>query len=116
MKPSWIKKLSDALDLDSSFEQDWGICNSSPKRISEFILFYETNKIDHPYEPEALAELIFQSVNDHLEEASLEEQTLEMLGNFVQQHSSNFPTTFEYWLSLEGKEWPISETLRKYAS
>lgn len=99
----WIEKLSSALGLEP-FEQDWGICNADPRRLSEFIRFFQTNTVDDPWEPEALAELIFESMNDALDGPSVAAELEEQFRAFVRNNSCTFPQTLGYWRTLVGND------------
>jgi hypothetical protein len=104
MQNNWIEKLSKALALEP-YEQDWGISNSDFNRINEFISFYENNIPEHNWEPEALAELIFQSVEDAIENQQFTSQN--QLKDFLIKHNNEFPETLNYWTSLTVKEWKM---------
>jgi len=109
MNQNWINKLSDALNLNREM-QDWGICNSDPTRISEFMQFFETNIPDHSWENEALAELIFQSIEEAIEEGISFD--LEAFIFFVRTHKTKFPSTMEYWMSLTESNWRLLKYLK----
>ncbi len=109
----WVRKLSTALGLVEN-DQDWGICNADPSRVLEFIQFYKNNSVDDPWEPEALSELIFQSMNDAMEESRDDDELHDQFCAFIKTHASEFPKTLRYWISLsENEEFPIAKIVRK---
>ena len=112
MHKTWIAKLSADLGLPEH-QQDWGICNSDPRRIGEFIAYYMRNKCDDEWEPEALAELIFQSAEDAAEEGLLTDQVKRAFLDWVAKKSSDFPTTFAYWKALDPAEWRVAGLLNQ---
>ena len=109
---SWLPRLSEALSLSAEHEQDWGICNADAERASEFVQFYTTHQVVHPYEPEALAELILESFNDLLLEAGATKAHIQVLRSFLNQHSAEFPMTMQYWAELGDAEFPVSVFVR----
>jgi hypothetical protein len=110
----WIKKLSTALGLDEGFQQDWGICNADPNRVAEFIQFCGLNDVDDPWEPEALAELIFESMNDALQNSTASPSLLEKFRTFVRSNANTFPQTLDYWSRLAGnEEFPVAKIILK---
>ena len=109
---TWINKLTKKLNL-KPFEQDWGICNANPSRLDEFIEFYLTNNPLHPWEPEALAELIFQSAEEAWNEGMLKTYQIKNIQHFFTTHCNDFPITAEYWLELKKTEWYIPRILNK---
>ena len=110
MKSDWIENLSSALGL-IKYDQDWGICNSDSSRITEFISFYEQRVPEHPWEPEALAELIIASTNDGYHDATLSETTKAIVRGFLQGHRLEFPFQWAYWSKLDSREFPVVELL-----
>ena len=112
MQPTWIDKLSAALDL-LPWEQDWGIANSDPQRIAEFVGFYHLNVVEHPWEPEALAELILASADDALVGPGLGQSERLLVLDFVREHGQEFPLTLNYWVGLPEREFPASTLVRE---
>ncbi len=112
MQNDWTEKLSSDLSLERH-SQDWGICNADTKRIDEFLSYYETNQKIHDWEPEALAELIYQSAEEALEENSQDEELKEKIRKFTKEHSQEFPMTFDYWKGLEPEDWSIPVILNE---
>lgn len=111
MNPKWMQKLSIALGLQP-VGQDWGIENADSRRVSEFIAFFSSNVADDPWEPEALAELIFQSMNEAMEGSLYTPVLHEEFCAFLRSNSKRFPITLQYWLSLKGNvEFPVSNLI-----
>jgi hypothetical protein len=110
MRMNWQKKLNEALGLKIE-GQDWGIENADPMRVHEFIAFFEGNIISDPWEPEALAELIFQSAQEAFEKNLLSLQDQRSLLSFYAKHRLKFQFTEKYWLSLNQSEWKIAQLL-----
>lgn len=83
--------------------------NSDPDRIEEFVDYYEwnkeENKIEDKGEFETLAELIFNSVEDGFAMGVVDADIKGRLGEFIKEHAEDFPTTLDYWISLESPEW-----------
>ena len=115
MSPSWSHKLSGALCL--SYEgQDWGIVNADPDRIEEFVAFCEANAVDHPWEPEALAELVFASADLAAGERDLADAERWVILRFVADHGNEFPDMLGYWRSLPASEFPVAVLVREGSS
>jgi hypothetical protein len=110
MRMNWQKKLNTALGLKIE-GQDWGIENADPLRVNEFIAFFDSNSISDPWEPEALAELIFQSAQEAFEKDLLSVLDQRLLLSFYAKHRHKFPITENYWLSREKSEWRITQLL-----
>ena len=109
----WIHMLSEALQLNPHFDQDWGIRNSDASRVLEFIAFYNSWEVVHTYEPEALAELIFESFNDLLLADNQEEGDVDVLLGFIVKNSASFPLAMEYWGALDLSAFPVSKYVRR---
>jgi hypothetical protein len=109
----WVSRLSKALQLNPDFDQDWGICNSDASRALEFIAFYNSWDVVHTYEPEALAELVFESFNDLLIAGDHSEGDVSMLLSFIANSSASFPMAMEYWGALDLSAYPVSEYIRR---
>ena len=110
---SWLPRLSEALGLNADFDQDWGICNADASRVVEFIAFFESHVVVHPWEPEALAELIFESCNDLLLSDAPQPEIESNLRDFVSSSRQKFPMTMEYWSELEAEGFPVSRLVRE---
>ena len=110
MHPHWLKKLSRDLSLEP-YDQDWGICNSDSSRLGEFLEYYRINQVQHPWEPEALAELIFQSAEDAVHAGELSKTLQSELIEFISNNSEQFPLTAAYWADLEQDEWFVPRLL-----
>ncbi|MDT4329300.1 hypothetical protein ACQE3E_07215 [Methylomonas sp. MED-D] len=109
---NWQRELNSLLGLRSE-GQDWGIENSDPSRVIELIEFFEQHVSSHPWEPEALAELIIQSAQEGLESGSLTEEEKVKFKSFFAEHRHFFPVTSSYWLGLNEFEWQIVRLLRE---
>ncbi len=112
MRPTWPEKLTTALHLQD-FEQDWGICNADASRLNEFLDFYESNVVDHPWEPEALAELILESTNDAISDGVLRRDDRDRVVRFLRAHANDFPHQREYWLGLSDEDFPVVALFRE---
>jgi len=67
LKKEAIEKLSKRLDFQfTGVEQDWAIEFSDPKRLNEFIQYYQEGELNQD-EKIALMALILSSYNDFLE-------------------------------------------------
>ena len=110
----WTKALSNALSLEEH-PQDWGVCNADPDRIEEFIRYFEQSAVIHPWQPEALAELILASADDALSGKGLGAADASLLMRFVRDHRSEFPIEWEHWINLDPTDSPVTEFLRKAA-
>jgi hypothetical protein len=110
MQSRWITKLSTDLGLVEHI-QDWGICNSDPRRIREFIAYYMRNRCDDAWESEALAALIFQSAEEAVEEGLLTDQDKGEILDWVARKATEFPATLKYWKALDAAEWRVAALL-----
>ena len=103
-----MSKLSADLNLQE-MPQDWGMINSDSDRIEEFIDYYEWNKIEHKVkageELEALAELIFNSVEDGFAMGVVDDEIRERVQEFIAENAKDFQKTLKYWSSLGSEEW-----------
>ncbi|MEQ9278836.1 MAG: hypothetical protein RLN83_05020 [Balneola sp.] len=108
-----LKKFSGELGFDFEVsQQDWGIENADPKRVVEFISYYESFEKLTEKESGDLAQLIFQSAEEHLQE-NYDEAVRTKVLNFIQAHNSEFPLEFGYWKSLDPKVWTISSLINE---
>ena len=110
VRMNWQMKLNEALGLKIE-GQDWGIENADPRRVNDFIAFFEGNITSDPWVPEALAELILQSAQEALEEDMLSNQDRKLLVAFFTKHRLKFPFAAKYWLGLNKTEWKIAQLL-----
>ena len=108
----WTERLSTLLDLRRE-SQDWGIANADPQRVLEFIRFFREHDVQHPWELEALAELILASFNDALLQGTACGTYQDAVETFLADHRSRFPVTFGYWANLEPTEFPVAQLLRR---
>jgi hypothetical protein len=98
-----IKRLSEHLSL-TTYNEYWGIQNSDPERLEEFLDFYERYVPHAPKELEYLAELILQSADDAMNEYAMfgEEDFPQdrrvLIALFVQSHHLSFPKLLETYI------------------
>jgi hypothetical protein len=110
MSVDWTETLSHTLGLER-YDQDWGICNADPTRVIEFIEFFNQHQPQHPWEREALAELILASADDGFRDGSLSESTKSIAKCFFKDHHQEFPHQWAYWSMLDSREFPVVELL-----
>lgn len=117
MKP--LKTLKDASkDLNLAYEkQDWGIINSEPSRLKEFIHYFHQNfPVGDPTFKYYMFELIVASFNDILVQCKATSKDISIFTTFVKKHQSDkvYKTIFCYWASIkEEKEFPVGYFLEK---
>ena len=111
---SWLIRLSKALNLNESFDQDWGICNADANRAFEFIEFFESHTVIDSWEYEELAELIFESVNDLIIDGRFTLADKSKLMQFIGAHKSKFPDVIDYWSRLDTDGFPVSKNIIEY--
>ncbi len=104
-----IQTLSQTLKLADG-PQDWGIMNSDPSRIEEFIRFRETAPLTSAQQF-AMGELVFASMNDAL----IEGIAVDDLERFLGLELHGLLWHVRYWSSLGGEEFPIAALLRRLA-
>ena len=105
-------RLSLALGL-SAEGQDWGIEQADSERLVEFIEFAQAHEAHVPFEHELLAELVLQSAQEKLEKSALSEHERGLLVAYINRRRLDFPLSWQYWTSLPGSEWKISEFLQQ---
>lgn len=111
MKDSYksLKKISKELNLD--FEtQDWGIINSSPERLIEFIDYFKENVLFDNQTKYEIFDLIIASFNDGLVENKFKISTIKLFVDFIYEYSPNetFKPILDYWKSIKNEEYPVS--------
>lgn len=108
-----LKQLSSALSL--SFEpQDWGIINSTPDRIEEFIQYFRSHNLDSTLNYE-LMDLIIASYNDAIVEGKTSDELQQLFLEFIRENSNNilFDPIISYWRSLKDDEsFPVAQLLQ----
>ncbi len=92
--------------------QDWGIINSDPSRVNEFIRFRETADLT-PAQQYALGELVFASMNDALEEDVADDNLVDLFERFLASDLHGLPAQIKYWSSLDEEEFPIATLLHR---
>lgn len=107
-----LRDLSNRLGL--TFEsQDWGIVNSDPCRLWEFIHFYESEALTATQRFE-LGELIIASANERLM-GDVDElnEGIQTFIDFIKAHKDEQSVHITYWSSLEAdEEFPVAAVLR----
>ena len=110
-----IHVLAQALNLENT-RQDWGITNSDPSRVAEFIRFCETTELT-PVQQFAMGELVLASANDALVEGVADEGLIDIIERFLASGLHGLPAHFGYWSSLDDEEeFPIGSLLRRLAT
>ncbi len=82
-----------------SRHQDWGIEQSDPARVTEFLQFAINHEAIDPYEHELLADLVIQSVEDLLADQALTGEQEMLLLTWLNTRD-RFPESWSYWRSL----------------
>ena len=115
-RDKWVLRLSQSLGLNP-FDQDWGIQNSDPQRLDEFLSFFESHETKHPWDFEELADLIFESANDKLLTSGMSSAEKFLLCRFVEKNFKLFPLRASYWSGLFGNaEFPVAELIHPYVA
>jgi hypothetical protein len=109
-----LKQVSEFLNL-SYYSQDWGIINSDPERVFEFIKYLE----DYPHSDELrywLTELIIASINDGIDQKYYSKDQLSSLEEYIKNSKKVNPLVLAYWTSLREapnvEEFPVSFWLK----
>jgi hypothetical protein len=92
--------LNVALQLTFS-GQDWGICNSRPDRLAEFIRYYLDRRNYLRIWPGWLENLIYASLDDALRAGPLDSDTAALTQEFLGVATACPSSRTEYW-----KKWP----------
>lgn len=104
-----LRELSAQLGLQWE-EQDWGIVNADPGRLSEFITFYQSTPGLSPTQRFELGGLILASANEYL--VNGEKPLPESVARFLVGNCQAFKAQLEYWLTLgDTKEFPLTNWL-----
>lgn len=107
-----LKQLSEELNLE--FEaQDWGIINSDPERVVEFIDFYVSKSEIYPDCKYELIELVIASYNDALVENSATDALDVKFVDFLRLIKNEIysQSIVSYWMKLDSEEFPVSRIL-----
>ncbi len=102
-----IRNLSQTLNLVEA-PQDWGITNSDPARVGEFLHFCESVPLTAAQQF-AMGELVLASMNDALVEGA---DGVDYLERFLALGLLGLPQHVRYWSSLDDEEFPIAARLR----
>ncbi len=109
-----LDTLTRALNLVNE-RQDWGIVNSDPSRVEEFLRFCETEPLT-PSQQFAMGELVIASANDALEEGIADDGLVDHFERFLASGLHGLPSHVRYWASLDEEEFPIATLLRRLAT
>lgn len=101
-----IDGLRDALHLAREYE-DWAIIVSDPKRVDEFIQFYQEHPELSPLAKRMLFELIIASISDAMQESRDNLAPFAKYVDFVRREASAFPGVMGDWSTLDhsGEDW-----------
>lgn len=109
----WHERLSQLYKL-YPFEQDWGICNANGERVGEFINIFLNHSAEHPWEWEELADLVFESANDAIQEGTLTDEQEAQIIFIVAEHKDKFPNQLAYWLGFSNEvDYPVKKIISK---
>ena len=107
-----IHTLTRLLNLRDA-RQDWGITNSDPSRVDEFIRFCETAELTSAQQF-AMGELVFASANDALAEGIANDHLADTFERFLASGLQCLPWHIRYWSSLGNEEeFPIATLLHR---
>jgi hypothetical protein len=109
-----LREISADLGLRfSAHGQNWGVENSDPLRVTEFIRYFLKFESEFPWDKEELGELILESANDGLLSISVSRLERDEVVKFISVHHDSFPVTTKYWSALAGNsEFPIAQLLK----
>jgi hypothetical protein len=109
----WYERLSQLYNL-SPFEQDWGICNSNGERVGDFITLFLKHEEEDPWEWEELADLVFESANDAIENGTLTDEQEAQVILIVAEHKEKFPNQLKYWLEFSNEiDYPVKKLISR---
>ena len=91
-----VSRIAKALGLPDS-GQDWGIEHADASRLEEFVAYAETHEPSHPWEFEALAELIIQSAEEALSTGPLPADLQVRLVSLLRNRAHQFPAMLAQW-------------------
>lgn len=77
--------------------QDWGVEHSDPARLEEFVKFSARYKPRGAWDMEDLADLVFQSAEEVLEQGVIQKNARRELIHFVQSRRHEFPYAIKHW-------------------
>ncbi|MBK0378356.1 hypothetical protein [Mucilaginibacter segetis] len=101
------------IEFDKDDMQDWGIVNSDPKRVAEFINYYKNNELEDGAKFHVF-ELIVASYNDavlaRLVKGELKEDFLEVVSN--SHNTPGLKIVRDYWKEIyDRKTFPVGRLL-----
>ena len=105
-----LRALADRLGLPFS-PQDWGVEHADPRRLGEFIHEYDAADLTETQRYN-LYELIVCTANDAVLDGGGTDADLDAFRNFLRAHGGDVPVLHNYWLGLEGDEFPIADMMR----
>ncbi len=113
------KTLKDATkDLELVYEeQDWGIINSDPLRVKEFIIYFNKNlkQGDNSFKY-YMFELIVSSFNDAILENKIKDLE-NIFSDFINKYKNEklYQTIFSYWIEIKSNyDFPVGNYLIIY--
>lgn len=110
-----LRQIANDLSLGASGqEQDWGIELSDPRRVSDFLDYYQSRSEPWlPWVRRAYVDLVLESANEALE--SGEAVPEEGVRRFASDLAARDPEALSYWTSLPSTKddpWPVQRLLR----
>lgn len=109
-----LKTISRELNLNYE-PQDWGIINSDPNRVKEFILYYD-NLTTINYSKYELFELIIASFNELVLENKNEKEINDFFVDFIKKNLKHpFIDILNYWSKIYNEqEFPVAKYFPSY--
>ena len=109
-----MSELSRSLRLVDE-PQDWGIFNSDPSRVEEFLRFCELETLTS-VQQFAVGELVLASLNDAMLDQTADDRWLaEQFDRLLALDLHEIRQHIRYWSSLNGEDVPIGAFLRRQA-
>ena len=111
-----LKRVAHDLHLDATDgAQDWGIERSDPRRLDEFLRYYErSSEAWPPWAHHEYAFLVFQSANEAMEDGlPVPRRDIERFAHAI---GGVAPSALSYWTSLmptDADPWPLPRLLRE---
>lgn len=102
-----VKQISVDLGLNYE-EQDWGIINSDPQRVKEFIEYF-LSESDLSFEDKyQVLELIIASFNDAIINSLVDTDLDGLFSSFISNIDLSHPVLV-YWKSVQDEEFPVAK-------